>query len=132
MSRHTVRDALRRLREDGVLEPARGRGTRIHLPEIEQPVGALYSLFRVVKSHGLEQRSVVRALDVQTDARAARRLQLPEDTELVYLERLRIAGGEPLALAHVWLPRDVAEALLDADFTTPASTTSSSGARESA
>ena len=64
--------------------------------------------------------------------RAARRLQLPEDTELVYLERLRIAGGEPLALAHVWLPRDVAEALLDADFTTPASTTSSSGARESA
>ena len=35
----------------------------------------------------------------------------------MYLERLRIAGGEPLALAHVWLPRDVAEALLDADFT---------------
>ena len=62
MSRHTVREALRRLREDGVLEPARGRGTRIHLPEIEQPVGALYSLFRVVESHGLEQRSVVRAV----------------------------------------------------------------------
>ncbi|MBA3574540.1 MAG: GntR family transcriptional regulator [Pseudonocardiales bacterium] len=117
VSRHTVREALRRLREDGVLESARGRGTRIHLPEIEQPVGALYSLFRVVESHGLEQRSVVRALDVRTDARVARRLQLPDGTELVYLERLRMAGGEPLALDRVWLPRDVAEALLDADFT---------------
>jgi len=117
VSRHTVREALRRLRADGILESTRGRGTRVHLPEIEQPVGALYSLFRVVDSHGFEQHSEVRALDVRTDLRVARRLQLPDDAELVYLERLRMAGGEPLALDQAWLPRELAETLLTADFT---------------
>ncbi|MGH3764991.1 MAG: GntR family transcriptional regulator [Pseudonocardiaceae bacterium] len=117
VSRHTVREALRRLREDGTLESTRGRGTRVHIPEIRQPVGALYSLFRVVESHGLEQRSQVRALELRTDARVARLLQLSDDAELVYLERLRLAGDDPLALDHTWMPKDVAGALIDADFT---------------
>ncbi|MGH3782900.1 MAG: GntR family transcriptional regulator [Pseudonocardiaceae bacterium] len=117
VSRHTVREALRRLRENGTLESTRGRGTRVHVPEIQQPVGTLYSLFRVVESHGLEQRSDVRALDLRTDARVARILQLSDDAELVYLERLRLADDEPLALDHTWMPKDVAGALLDADLT---------------
>jgi GntR family transcriptional regulator len=116
VSRYTVREALRRLREEGVLESSRGRGTRVRTPEIQQPVGALYSLFRVVEAHGLEQRSQVRALEVRTDPRVARLLTLGDDAELVYLERLRLAGGEPLALDHTWMPRDIAGALLDADF----------------
>lgn len=117
VSRHTVREALRRLRDDGVLESSRGRGTRVHIPQIEQPVGALYSLFRAVEALGIEQRSEVRALEVRTEPRAASRLELPATTEFVYLERLRLADGEPLAVDHAWLPRDLAEPLLDADFT---------------
>lgn len=117
VSRHTVREALRRLRDDGTLESTRGRGTRVNRPEIKQSVGALYSLFRVVEAHGLVQRSEVRALDVRTDPRVARLLRLGDDDELVYLERLRFAGDDPLALDHTWMPRDVAGALLDADLT---------------
>lgn len=117
VSRHTVREALRRLREAGVIESSRGRGTRVHVPQIEQPVGALYSLFRAVESLGLEQHSEVRALDVRIAPRAAHQLQLPADTEFIYLERLRFADGDPLALDHAWMPRGLAEPLLEADFT---------------
>jgi GntR family transcriptional regulator len=117
VSRHTVREALRRLRADGILESGRGRGTRLRRPGIEQPLGALYSLFRSVEAQGVEQRSIVRVLDVRVDADLAARLQRPADTELVHLERLRLAGGEPLALDQAWLPRAVAGPLLDADFT---------------
>lgn len=116
VSRHTVREALRRLRESGVLESSRGRGTRVQRPRIEQPVGALYSLFRAVESLGLEQRSQVRALELRTEPQVAERLGTDPDAELVYLERLRLADGEPLALDHTWLPRDIAEPLLEADF----------------
>ncbi|MPZ67656.1 MAG: UTRA domain-containing protein [Pseudonocardiaceae bacterium] len=116
VSRHTVREALRRLRQQEVLDSARGRGTWVRKPRIEQPLGALYSLFRSVEALGMEQHSVVRILELRTDETVARRLQRAESTEFVYLERLRLADGEPLALDHAWLPRSIAEPLLDADF----------------
>ena len=117
VSRHTVRDALRRLRDKGVLESSRGRGTWVSRPRIEQPLGALYSLFRSVEANGLVQRSEVQALDARTDEGVAARLGRPPTTEFVYLERLRLADGEPLALDRAWLPRSLAGPLLEADFT---------------
>lgn len=117
VSRHTVRDALRRLRGSGVLESGRGRGTWLRRRRIEQPLGALYSLFRSVEAGGLEQRSEVRALEIRIDESVAARLGRAPTTEFVYLERLRLADGEPLAVDRSWLPRSIAGPLLDADFT---------------
>jgi len=117
VSRHTVREALRRLRGEGAVTAARGRRPTVATQaEIEQPVGMLYSLFASVESAGLEQRSVVRALDVRADALIAVRLGLEESTPLVYLERLRLAGPQPLALDRAWLPKRLAAPLLDANF----------------
>jgi GntR family transcriptional regulator len=118
VSRHTVRQALRKLREDGVVMATRGRQPRVApTAEIHQPLGALYSLFASVEAAGLTQESVVRTLDARADALVAERLDLEGSTPLVYLERLRLAGAEPLALDRVWLPADVGKPLLDADFT---------------
>jgi GntR family transcriptional regulator len=118
VSRHTVREALRRLREEGVVVAARGRAPRVAEPaEIEQPLGALYSLFASVEAAGLHQHSVVRTLDVRADGLVATRLGLEESTPLVYVERLRLAGPEPLAVDRVWMPERLAAPLLDVDFT---------------
>ena len=118
VSRHTVRQALVQLRADGLIIAERGRQPRVAtVPEIRQPMGALYSLFSSVEESGLPQRSAVRALDVRADGVIAARLNLDGSTPLLYLERLRYAGDEPLALDRVWLPATLAEPLLDADFT---------------
>jgi GntR family transcriptional regulator len=115
VSRHTVREALRRLREAGVLESGRGRTTQVRR-DIEQPLGSLYSLFREVEARGMRQTSQVLALAEVTHAEAAAALDLPDDAALVHLERVRLADGEPLAHDQVWLPADVARPLLEADF----------------
>jgi len=117
VSRHTVREALRHLRAEGRVVAARGRRPRLAPVEVQVQLGALSSLFAAVEAAGLEQRSIVRALDVRRDGVIATRLLLEESAPLVYLERVRLAGDEPLALDRVWLPAEVAAPLLTVDFT---------------
>lgn len=118
VSRQTIRHALRELREQRIITAARGQLSRVRgTTRIEQPIGSLYSLFSSVEAAGLEQRSVVRCLDVRTDPAVSERLDLDSSARLVYLERVRYAGGEPLAYDRVWLPTEHAEPLLHVDFT---------------
>ena len=117
VSRHTAREAVRRLQAEGIVSRERGRGTFVRSPTFEQPTGAIYSLFRSIEARGLEQRSTVLDRSVVVDAEVAERLDLAPDAELVRLERLRSADGQALAHDTVWLPEAVARPLLDVDFT---------------
>jgi GntR family transcriptional regulator len=116
VSRHTVREAIRHLNRTGILRRERGRGTVVNRAEFEQPLGALYSLFRSIESSGAEQRSDVLALREETDEVAAEQLEVAPDTPLVFLERLRRAGGEPLAIDRTWIPMSIGAPLLDSNF----------------
>lgn len=117
VSRHTVREAVRRLRDEGLVIAGRGRTPRRAEPEaIEQQLGEIYSLFSAVEATGQVQRSVVRTLDVRADGVVAARLGLEESTPLVHLERLRFADSDPLAVDRVWLPERLAAPLLEVDF----------------
>lgn len=116
VSRHTVRQALRELRESGLLDAGRGRPSRVADTTLTAGGGTLYSLFSAARESGHTQRSVVRRLEALADGTVAARLDLEESTPLVHLERLRLLDDQPFALDRVWLPARVAAPLLDADF----------------
>ena len=116
VSRQTVRAALRELRADGLVLAERGRRPRL-AGQITQPLGTVYSLFASVEAAGLRQTSVVRSVDLRADGVVDDRLGLEASTPLYRLERLRLAGDEPLALDTVWLPGEVGAPLLEASFT---------------
>lgn len=117
VSRHTVREAVRRLRARGMVERHRGRGSFVRPDRLQQPVGTLYSLFQEVERDGKQQRSDVLAFDRRTDPDIARELGLPRSAELIHLSRVRYADDEPLALDDVWLPAELAAPILEADMT---------------
>lgn len=117
VSRHTVREALRRLRQAGVLDSGRGRRTAVRRARIEQPLGAVYSLFSEVEARGMRQRSEVLVRETRADPVVAARLGVAVDTEFVFLERIRYADEEPLALDRTWLLAAVGRPLLAADLT---------------
>ncbi|MEM9566587.1 MAG: GntR family transcriptional regulator [Actinomycetota bacterium] len=116
VSRHTVREAVRHLNKTGLLKRERGRGTVVNRAEFEQSLGTLYSLYQSVESTGVQQDSEVLQLEVVADSVAASHLGVAEDAELVLLARLRLAGGQPLAVDRAWLPRALAEPLLGVDW----------------
>lgn len=115
VSRHTAREAVRRLQAEGLLERRRGQGSFVTKPVIEQPLGTLYSLYRSIESTGAVQHSVVRYLEERHDDKAAAMLGCRGEP-LVYLERLRLADGEPIALDCSWLSAEIARPLLKVDF----------------
>lgn len=116
VSRHTVREALRRLRQDGLIESSRGRASVAHAGLITQQLGAMYSLFHELESRGIEQTSETIDAGVRVDPEAAARLGLEADDELVYLERVRYGDSEPIAWDRVWLAPDLGKPLLTSDL----------------
>lgn len=116
VSRHTAREAVRHLRARGLVDRHRGRGSFLTSEQLRQPLGSLYSLFEAVEEQGLVQRSEVLRFDETRDEVIARRLGRRRDITLMRLERLRLAGGEPLALDSVWLPVAIGRKLRGVDF----------------
>ena len=116
VSRHTVREALRRLQVDGVIDRRRGRGTFVRQRPVEQRLGTLYSLYRSAEEQGFVQESAVRFLELRRDPEAAAMLACEADEPLVYLERVRLIDGRPAVLDCSWLPARLASPLLKADF----------------
>lgn len=117
VSRHTIREALRVLRVEGLLKSERGRGTTVAEATYSQNLGALYSLFTTIAEQGVEQSSTVKRLVLTHNASVALELGVAPTSEFVVVERIRFAGGEPLAYDTAWLLAEFARPLLDADFT---------------
>ena len=120
VSRQTVREAVRHLTQDGLVVRQRGRGSSVTSPTppiLEQPLHSLYSLASTVRASGIDERSEVLAAERRTaTAEIATPLGMDPGDEVVFIERLRFAGAEPIAWDRSWLPADPARALLDADL----------------
>lgn len=116
VSRGTIRNALRPLREAGVVSAQRGKKPRAIVGGRGSAFGPVYSLFASVQESGMSQRSIVLERRLVTDPAIAARLSLPPAEELLKLSRLRLADEEPFAVDHVWLPAALVRPLLDVDF----------------
>jgi GntR family transcriptional regulator len=104
LSRPTVRRAIAELVARGLLVRRRGVGTAV-ASEVIHRRDELTSLYDDMHRKGRNPVTVVLRLDRRTvDPTAATALDLPADTPLLYMERLRLAGDVPTALMRNWLP----------------------------
>ena len=116
VSRHTIREALRVLRGEGVLRSQRGKPTIVEPVVYRQSLGTLSSLFDSVAAQGATPRSDVLRLATTINASVSAELGLDDSTELVVIERLRFADEQPIAHDVSWLPLSLAGGLLDRDL----------------
>jgi len=113
VSRMTVRAAQDVLVREGLLVRQHGRGTIVAAAKINRSASAFMSFTEDMQARGLAASSQVLAFreDVAPAATAAQ-LELPQGAKVVYLERVRLVDGEPLALERVYLPWERFAALL--------------------
>jgi len=105
LSRLTLRRAIEELVGKGLLVRKRGVGTQVVLGQVKRPV-ELTSLYDDLARAGQQPATQVVRRDLAAapeDAAAA--LGIAPGSTVLYLERVRSAAGEPLALMHNWLPQ---------------------------
>lgn len=106
ISRHTAREALRRLREVGLIERRQGSGTRVssRLPTIafEQRVGSIEDLLQYGRTTRFDVRAVMRE---RASAQTAAWFDIEIDVPLIHLQGVRRErGGErPLCTTDVYV-----------------------------
>jgi len=106
VSRHTVREAIRRLQERGLVTRRRGIGTSVKANRVDtryvQTSMAISDLPRYVE----ETRLVIAETeDLIADAPLAELLQCPPGQRWISVTGLRYAGREklPMALSHIYI-----------------------------
>ena len=113
----TVRRALSELTREGRLERTRGRGTTVLRPRIERDFGGTMSFTEEMQDRGLDPETKLIASRPESAGEVvAAALRIEPGSPTLYVERLRVADGEPLLLEQVHLPAEQFPGLLASDL----------------
>jgi GntR family transcriptional regulator len=117
VSRMTVRQALGRLADRGLLVRERGRGTFVSEPKLIQSLSRLNGFYDQMISQGILPSSrLLSGEEVLASAAVAQVLDLRIGEPLYKVVRLRLGGGVPLALETSFFPARLVPGLLDYDL----------------
>lgn len=107
MSRITVRRAIAELQREGLVATRQGAGTYVSDPS-RAGAQCLLSFTSVVLREGREPGARLLSMVVEHGpAAAVSQLDLPADTDLVHIKRLRTVDGEPVFLSDAYIPASV-------------------------
>ncbi len=106
-SRVTVRKAIELLIEEGLLSRRQGSGTYV-TPRIQAPGSFLSSFSEDAEARG-EETDTIWMMKVIASAteEEARILELASGADVARLSRVRMAGGEPLAIENAVVPAEM-------------------------
>lgn len=104
----TLRKALARLEEQGLLERRQGSGTYVKRP----PEEAVYQLFRLERlSGGGTPHAQTLSVNREQNPGVAVEFGLPDETEFWRIERKRFLNDTPIAAEEMWIRAMHAETL---------------------
>ncbi|MGW0180724.1 GntR family transcriptional regulator, partial [Nocardia sp. NPDC003345] len=109
-------EALALLRDEGLIARAPRVGTRVAARKYDHGLDALLGLQETLEGRGTVRNEVRVAQLISAPPAVARRLDLAPGEQVVYLERLRYLGDQPLSLDLTYLAPGIGMRVLDHDL----------------
>ncbi len=116
VSRNTVREALGRLRTEGLVTRTPGVGTFVVAEKYPHSIDDLQGLAETLDGRGAVRNEVRVSGLVPAPAAVARRLGIADGEQVAYLERRRYADDVPLSLDLTYVVSDLGVQLLEEDL----------------
>lgn len=111
VSRPTLREALKLLEQEAIIDVRHGKGRYVAagaVLNIARPITKFESVSDMVRSHGYEAETRILGFGtVSADAEIAAELQIPADAPVIRVERLRHTKGSPLIYSLDWIPKSL-------------------------
>ncbi|WP_328302829.1 GntR family transcriptional regulator [Streptomyces sp. NBC_00435] len=111
VSRPTLRAAVDELVATGLLVREHGRGMFVAPAKITQELAGDEAAFAMRRAGGHWSGRILEHSTVQAGARIGRRLRISPGAQLLYIARLRLVDGAPMAIEHLHIPADLVPAL---------------------
>ncbi|UJA31318.1 GntR family transcriptional regulator [Clostridium sporogenes] len=106
VSRMTVNKAIMSLVNEGLLYREQGKGTFVAKPKENKEIAGLKSFSEVMQDKGLKTETRILFFQIKEATKRIKSvLNLSDDNNKVFeISRLRMSGGEPVAIETVWIP----------------------------
>ncbi len=115
-SRVTVRRALDLLRQEGLVTSRRGAGWFAAVDPVRQPLGRVTTVEAAVEAAGARPgREILGFGFVEASVAVADALHIERAADVLRVERVNLADGEPFTLVTVWVRADVGADVSRAD-----------------
>ena len=108
VTRSTIRHSLQSLKDDGLIEAIKGKGSRVCETRIEQGLLKLYSYGQ---KHILTSSKLLEIKEVHGNRNISNHLNLQLNTPVYEINVLRHYEGQPFIIESSYLPRHIAQGI---------------------
>ena len=105
VSRVTVRQALKLLTEEQIVESIQGSGTYVKEERVNYDIYQLTGFYEKLADRNVDTHSEVSIFEVlKADAKLAEKLNLSHDDKVWHVKRVRFIKQKPVNLEETWMP----------------------------
>jgi GntR family transcriptional regulator len=104
-NRATLRQALKVLQDQGIIDRKQGKGTFIATPKIERQAGKFVPFTKSMQKKGYQTATKLISLEkILADVSTAEDLQLATGQPLYFIHRVRFLNHEPVLIERLFVP----------------------------
>ena len=107
VNRHTIRNAIATLKEEGLIRVDRGRGMYVATSPIQYPIGKKVRYNKSLKAQGIEASyQKLRAIEIPASVAIADALKIETGAKAILIERIGLADDRPISIGSSYFPGD--------------------------